>query len=81
MKVYVDLSLRAVLAFGNSVNISSLQRDETFRNFIHCSEGNDSNLFCLLNQSTFHMAEGLLSVELDMSILVQKEMFAESHEG
>lgn len=44
-------------------------------------KGMTANFFCLQNQNNFHIAEGLLSVEVDMSILAQKEMFTESHEG
>jgi len=38
VEVYVDLILRAVLAFGNSVSISSRQRNETFHNLVQCSQ-------------------------------------------
>lgn len=44
-------------------------------------KGMTANFFRLQNRSNFHMAEGLLSVEVEMSMLVQKEMFTESHEG
>lgn len=40
-----------------------------------------ASCFCVQNQSNFHMVEALLSVEVEMSILVQKDVFTESHEG
>lgn len=39
-----------------------------------------ANFFCLHNQSNFHMAEGLLYIEAETSVLIQKEMFSESCE-
>lgn len=44
-------------------------------------KGMTTDFFCLRNQSNFHMAEGLLSVEDGMSALVQKDVLNENHEG